>query len=87
MSSLTASYTNTPHGQTTTTEIFTHNLPSATPNPSTPDRIAYLSALHSSVKDLQADINAFLTQKMEEDKVAGAKVDDAKFEQNYGEEV
>lgn len=36
-------------------------------------------------------MNAFLTEKMEEDKklaaLAGAKVDDRKDEENYGEEV
>ena len=47
---------------------------------------AYLRSLRSSVATLQADINAFLTRKMEEDKGEG-KMEDAKAEENYGEEV
>ena len=45
-----------------------------------------LHSLRSSVTKLQADINTFLTQKMEEDKGAG-KAEDAKEEENYGEEI
>ncbi|KAF2107255.1 hypothetical protein BDV96DRAFT_474953, partial [Lophiotrema nucula] len=66
------------------------SLPSTSANPATEDRVAHLAALQSSVKTLQGDVNTFLTQKMEEDKVKGAatvKVDDAKEEENYGEEV
>ncbi|KAH7117034.1 hypothetical protein B0J11DRAFT_442840 [Dendryphion nanum] len=66
-------------------------LPALSSDPTTNDRVAYLAALQSSVKDLQAEVNTFLTQKMEEDKVIvgqiGAKVDDAKEEENYGEEI
>jgi hypothetical protein len=40
---------------------------------------------------LQVEINTFLTTKMEEDKssaaASGKKVDEAKEEENYGEEV
>ncbi|KAI9695185.1 MAG: hypothetical protein M1820_008821 [Bogoriella megaspora] len=45
----------------------------------------YLSTLRTSTTTLQADINAFLTKKMEEDK-QGSKVDDVKDEEKYGEE-
>ncbi|KAF1820879.1 uncharacterized protein K489DRAFT_371858 [Dissoconium aciculare CBS 342.82] len=51
----------------------------------------YLSALRNNVVQLQADINTFLTQKMEEDKAAGADAQDGrkadeKEEEMYGEE-
>ncbi|KAJ4297686.1 hypothetical protein N0V90_005580 [Kalmusia sp. IMI 367209] len=82
MSSLTANYTSP-----SSSESFTHNLPTVSANPTTPDRTAYLSALQSSVKTLQTDINTFLTQKMEADKAAGEKGADAKEEENYGEEI
>lgn len=40
---------------------------------------------------LQDEVNGFLTDKMEEDKMiaalGGGKVDDQKEEENYGEEV
>ena len=69
---------------------FAYPLPPAT-NESTEQKTAYLSALRESVTKLQEDINAFLTQKMEEDKglasTDGAKVDDKKEEENYGEET
>lgn len=81
-SNLTANYTSL-----SSSKSFTHNLPALPATPSTADRTAYLSSLQSSVKTLQADINAFLTQKMEADKAAGEKGADAKEEENYGEEV
>ncbi|KAF2792547.1 hypothetical protein K505DRAFT_52343 [Melanomma pulvis-pyrius CBS 109.77] len=87
MSNLTAAYTSpdsSPH-------TISHPLPASTPDPSTDARIAHLAALQSSMKTLQADLNAFLTQKMDDDKAAGVakagKVDDAKEEENYGEEI
>ncbi|ORY18748.1 hypothetical protein BCR34DRAFT_595971 [Clohesyomyces aquaticus] len=40
------------------------------------------------IKQLQADVNVFLTDKMDEDKAIGiAKAEEAKEEANYGEEV
>ncbi len=74
--------------------------PSKTPIP-VKDKVAYLSELRASTKQLQEEINVFLTQKMEEDKAAanataaegpegGSKEgeDDSKdelMEENYGE--
>ena len=56
----------------------------------TEGKTEYLAALRGSVGKLQDEINTFLTAKMEEDKAlaarAGAKVDDRKEEENYGEE-
>ncbi|KAL8902689.1 MAG: hypothetical protein Q9207_004456, partial [Kuettlingeria erythrocarpa] len=50
----------------------------------------YLSTLRKSVTRLQDEINAFLTERMEEDKAlaakAGVKIDEKKEEENYGEE-
>ncbi|KAF2005046.1 hypothetical protein P154DRAFT_571262 [Amniculicola lignicola CBS 123094] len=63
------------------------SLPTISSSPSTEDRVAYLAKLQTSIKTLQADVNAFLTQKMEDDKAAAGKIDDAKEEENYGEEV
>ena len=81
---LTATYTNP-----TTSQIFTHTLPSATVT-STREKTAYLAALRNSVVQLQEDVNVFLTAKMEEDKASaaksGVKVDDKVEEENYGEE-
>ena len=72
---------------------FTTPLPAVSDQPSTDDRIAYLEKLRDGVVQLQEDINRLLTSKMDEDKAkaaaAGKKstVDDAKEEENYGEEV
>jgi hypothetical protein len=67
-------------------KIFEHELPTITPDISTDDRVAYLAALRQKTTELQAQINAFLTQKMSEDN-ASAAADDAHEEENYGEEV
>lgn len=58
---------------------------------------AHLSALRASTKQLQSDINTFLTTKMEEDKTAASaansndkkssKSRDEEEEENYGEET
>ena len=68
---------------------FIHSLPELSSNPSIADRTAYLSKLRAEAIELQSSINAFLTQKMGEDNPASGKpaVDDAKEEENYGEEV
>lgn len=57
------------------------------------DKTAYLSSLRSNVSQMQDDINAYLTQKMEEDKAqdAGAagkrsNKDEDRQEEMYGEE-
>jgi hypothetical protein len=81
MPSLTATYTSP---TASTPKVFTSELPTLSSPPSTQDRVAYLAELSSSLKTLQADVNTFLTQKMEEDKSKG---DDAKYEETYGEEV
>jgi hypothetical protein len=85
MPSLTATYTSP--GATPQT-FAASPLPALSSPPSTQDRVAYLAELQSSLKTLQGDMNTFLTQKMEQDKAAGAsKGDDAKAEETYGEEV
>ena len=56
----------------------------------TAQRVDYLSALRSSVVEIQAEINVFLTKKMDEDKAAAGKTEsliETKEEENYGEEV
>lgn len=84
MSSLSAEYTSP---STTEPVLFTHALPTLPASPTTADRTAYLSGLQSVTKALQTDVNAFLTQKMEEDKASGERGADANEEANYGEEV
>lgn len=68
--------------------------PPVSPNPptqsngtatSSKQQSEHLNSLRSSVTKLQAEINTFLTQKMEEDK-GTVKAEDAKAEENYGEE-
>ncbi|KAM5467067.1 hypothetical protein MauCBS54593_005687 [Microsporum audouinii] len=54
------------------------------------ERTAYLAELRTSIVSLQADVNAFLTEKMEDDKLreqGSGTTDDKKEEDNYGEEV
>jgi hypothetical protein len=71
-------------------KTFDQSLPICSDESSPSERTAYLAALRTSITDAQDQINAFLTQKMEEDNkksgVASA-IDDAKAEENYGEEV
>lgn len=61
------------------------------------EKTAYLNQLRSGASKLQADINTFLTQKMEQDKASetaktggGGKkkvtIDEDKEEEMYGEE-
>jgi hypothetical protein len=67
---------------------FTHPLPSTKSAPSTDERINYLSALREKTKDLQTEINIFLTQKMDDEKAAiGTSINEDREEENYGEEV
>jgi EKC/KEOPS complex subunit GON7 len=70
-------------------QVFQHGLPDCSENPSTDQRTAYLAALRSSVTQVQAEVNIFLTKKMEEDNAKSGKgtVNDEKEEENYGEEV
>ncbi|KAF1917127.1 hypothetical protein BDU57DRAFT_539327 [Ampelomyces quisqualis] len=84
MPSLTAQYASdtAPH------KPFTRTLPALPDPPAARERVAYLAALQPALRALQADLNAFLTQRMEHDRAAGAsKADDAKAEETYGEEV
>lgn len=76
------------------TKQFEHLVPSpqvdSDGNVDTTAKTEYLSQLRASTKKLQEDINTYLTQKMEEDKKAGAetikgKTADEVEEENYGE--
>ncbi|KAK7544022.1 uncharacterized protein J3D65DRAFT_672807 [Phyllosticta citribraziliensis] len=81
---LTATYTS-PNDAAPKT--FSRDLPTVSSDPSTDEKTAYLAALRNRVSELQADVNAYVTQKMEEDKKsAGDDVNDAALEANYGEE-
>ena len=83
---------------TYTSPTATHTLSSALPplplkDSSVDDKTEYLSCLRSNVSQMQDDINAYLTQKMEEDKAQEAGVmgkrpnkDEDRQEEMYGEE-
>jgi len=73
----------------TDSKHFSKPLPPSTSSLTPEACTAALMALGESVSTLQAEINAFLTQKMELDNAAAgnASVKDAKDEENYGEEV
>ena len=76
---------------------FAHTQKLPTPPSDAPtDRTAYLGALRTAAVTMQEQINKELTQRMEEDKAQEAEgasktkakgVDEAKEEDNYGEEV
>jgi hypothetical protein len=83
--------------QSPTNESFTHTtqLP-APPTTNSTDRTSYLAALRKATAEMQETINKELTSRMEEDKAREAAaagntkskvVDEAKEEDNYGEEV
>lgn len=72
------------------THAFFHNLPTPAASNVT-DKSAYLSALRSKTADLQGEVNAFLTQKMEEDAKAAEGAGkrskkEEREEEMYGEE-
>ncbi|TVY76051.1 hypothetical protein LSUE1_G006439 [Lachnellula suecica] len=76
--SLTTTYTSP------TNAPFTHT----TPLPAPTDKAAYLSALRTATTQMQEQVNKELTARMEQDKaLADGGVDEAKEEDNYGEEV
>lgn len=86
---LIASYASPDNASFTTAE----SLPTLPAETSVDDKTHYLNALREAVSSTQERINKELTQRMEDDKTrlangsAGAKVDDAKEEENYGEEL
>lgn len=90
--SLTGSYSSPTNAPFTTTQVL-QAPPSGTINPTVPDKTKYLSDLRKAVATMQDQVNKELTQRMEEDKAKEAgkngkpAVDDAKEEENYGEEV
>lgn len=69
---------------------FSQNLPNCSREPATEEKTSYLTSLRLSITDMQDSINVFLTKNMEEDnQKAGtaAANNDAKEEENYGEEA
>jgi hypothetical protein len=81
--------------QSPTNEPFTHthtHTLSAPTSDKTSEKSTYLNALRKATIEMQEEINKNLTARMEEDKArqggaAKEKVDEAKEEDNYGEEV
>ncbi|OJD35862.1 ekc keops complex subunit gon7 protein [Diplodia corticola] len=85
MPSLSAVYSSPAHG----TAVFSRDLPPVSAAPATDEKTAFLSALRQSVSELQSEVNAHVTQNMEQEK-KDAGIDESKeaaLEANYGEEV
>lgn len=85
---ISASYTSP---QPPTSQTFCHEISAPLDKDgSVPAKKAYLAELRGLVTLVQAEVNVFLTERMEEDKKrAGGGKDadqDAKEEENYGEE-
>ncbi|CZT24614.1 uncharacterized protein RCC_10339 [Ramularia collo-cygni] len=92
-SQLTATYTSP-----STTKSFTSSSLLPPSSETVEEKTTYLGALRANISTLQGEINAFLTQKMEEDKVAEGSGDyskvssaaaaaaDEREEDFYGEE-
>ena len=70
---------------------FTEDIAPLPTHHSTDAKTKYISSLRASVTKLQADVNSFLTRKMEKEKVNSISdvkpVNDEKAEQDYGEEI
>lgn len=86
-SQLTAHYTSPTNSQT-----FSFDLPSApSPDSNVADKTAYLSSLRKNVSDMQAQVNSYLTARMEQDKraegqKAAGEEQEKREEDMYGEE-
>jgi hypothetical protein len=85
---MTASYNSSDSATT-----FSHSLPSLSADAESQgiqEKTLYLSELRAKTGQLQADINAYLTQRMDEEKSAAAgekqTAQDVKAEEMYGEE-
>lgn len=75
----------------TSSESFSIKLPSLSTDHDVKAKTEYLSTLRSGIVQIQSDVNAFLTQKMEEEKSSdatkdGSKAKEEKAEELYGEE-
>ena len=82
---LTASYVSP-----ASTKTFTQILPSSSTR-GTEEKTAYLSILGRSMVQLQAEVNEYLTARMEDEKATassnGREMHEQKEEQHYGEEI
>jgi hypothetical protein len=76
----------------TSSQSFSSKLPSLPKDHDVKSKTEYLSALRSGIVQVQSDVNAFLTKKMEEEKTLeaskgqGNKSKEEKAEEMYGEE-
>ena len=76
-----------------TNDPFTHISKMPSSNGTALEKTAYLAALRAAAVTMQERINTELTARMEEDKaleasiLQGKGIDEAKEEDNYGEEV
>lgn len=85
---LTASYAS----PTNNTHVFSAELPSVSATCSVEEKTAFVAAVRASASQMQDDINAMLTQRMEEDKAQESAIatksakDEEREEEMYGEE-
>jgi phosphoribosylanthranilate isomerase len=75
----------------TSSQSFSSKVPSLLKDHDVKAKTEYLSALRAGIVQMQGDLNAFLTQKMEEEKSsdvvkASNKAREEKAEEMYGEE-
>ena len=76
----------------TTSQSFSAKLPSLPKDHDVESKTEYLSELRSRIVQMQSDVNAFLTKKMEEEKSLeaskgqGNKSKEEQAEEMYGEE-
>jgi hypothetical protein len=76
----------------TSSQSFSSKLPLLPKDHDVKSKTEYLSALRSRIVQMQSDVNAFLTKKMEEEKSLeasrgqGNKSKEEKAEETYGEE-
>lgn len=84
---LTASYRSE-----NTVKDFSSPLPSLPEKNNVQEKTSYLAALRSNIKDIQRDVNVFLTQEMEAEKTSQSgttssrKSNEEQEEEMYGEE-
>lgn len=74
-------------------QTFAANLPSNPEAGNVKAKTAYLSSLRADIVQMQSDVNAFLTMKMDEgraveaEKASASKTKEAQEEDMYGEDL
>ncbi|GJN78001.1 gon7 family domain-containing protein [Purpureocillium lilacinum] len=91
-SSLTATYTSPTNAPFAITKTIPAPTTTSSSSAAAADKSRYLEALRGAVAETQDQVNRELTARMDEDKArdgtaSAAAVDEAKEEENYGEDV